>query len=603
MSILKDIRFLVLISLILTAFGFIGFQYLDPLRSGVIVDFVYPENKCTDVEVGDVVNQVGGKIITSSEIFNDFTKNLQPDEFVSIVINNEVGNCRALNRSNLGFVVKDFESEVIKFGIDIEGGTRFVLQPKEDVSRDKANEIVATLDSRIDFYGLRDVRVTLLSDPVTNKELIQIEMVGATIEDINDFLASQGKFVGKISQDIDFENDIGEVSLGDNFYEIELRDSDIFVNGSLYSTDDIFYLEDIEFEIGNITNSSVNLFGTTFTNDDIVAVLTDPQHSSIGPIGDGYQFSFSIQVSRAGAERFAKLTKNQPIIFRGTDSILESTFVFFLDDKVVNELTISGNLAGQAVQTPSISGFDLTREDALNEKIRLESILRSGSLPVELEVIKISTITQTAGSDLIKSTFLVAIGAVIAISAVIYIRYRDFRIVLPMIVLSFSEILFILGMASSQIFGVIIIISALLIGVVKKEINGIVGWITVIAMVMTAYTIVSVKWTLDIPAIAGLIAVLGTGVSQMIIVTDQIIKGREERSWAENHKFAMSIIWNSAATVTFAMIPLILLGIGSLKGFAITTIIGIFIGVLITRPAYMAVLERIKKSEITGDVS
>ena len=44
-------------------------------------------------------------------------------------------------------------------------------------------------------------------------------------------------------------------------------------------------------------------------------------------------------------------------------------------------------------------------------------------------------------------------------------------------------------------------------------------------------------------------------------------------------------------TVVVAMIPLIFAGAGLLKGFAITTIIGITIGVFVTRPAYSSFVE------------
>jgi preprotein translocase subunit SecD len=44
-----------------------------------------------------------------------------------------------------------------------------------------------------------------------------------------------------------------------------------------------------------------------------------------------------------------------------------------------------------------------------------------------------------------------------------------------------------------------------------------------------------------------------------------------------------------------ALIPLLWAGAGLLKGFAITTIIGITIGVLITRPAFAEMVKKIEK--------
>ena len=44
-----------------------------------------------------------------------------------------------------------------------------------------------------------------------------------------------------------------------------------------------------------------------------------------------------------------------------------------------------------------------------------------------------------------------------------------------------------------------------------------------------------------------------------------------------------------------AMVPLLFAGAGLLKGFALTTIIGISIGVFITRPAFAAAVEVLLK--------
>jgi preprotein translocase subunit SecD len=43
------------------------------------------------------------------------------------------------------------------------------------------------------------------------------------------------------------------------------------------------------------------------------------------------------------------------------------------------------------------------------------------------------------------------------------------------------------------------------------------------------------------------------------------------------------------------MIPLIFAGAGMLKGFALTTIIGVSVGVFITRPAYASIIEILLK--------
>jgi preprotein translocase subunit SecD len=45
------------------------------------------------------------------------------------------------------------------------------------------------------------------------------------------------------------------------------------------------------------------------------------------------------------------------------------------------------------------------------------------------------------------------------------------------------------------------------------------------------------------------------------------------------------------------MSPLVVMGFGSLKGFAITTIVGVLIGVLIARPVYGKVIKQVLQEE------
>ncbi|NTW92633.1 MAG: MMPL family transporter, partial [Methanoregulaceae archaeon] len=56
---------------------------------------------------------------------------------------------------------------------------------------------------------------------------------------------------------------------------------------------------------------------------------------------------------------------------------------------------------------------------------------------------------------------------------------------------------------------------------------------------------------------------------------------------------AVGIIMVSAATVVIAMLPLALLPLQSLRGFAVITILGVLIGVFITRPAYGKIIAAI----------
>ncbi len=101
---------------------------------------------------------------------------------------------------------------------------------------------------------------------------------------------------------------------------------------------------------------------------------------------------------------------------------------------------------------------------------------------------------------------------------------------------------------------------------------------------------------LDLASIAGIIAVIGTGIDHLVIITEEVVhegKTPSEKIYSARIGKAFMIIFGAAATTVIAMSPLVFLGFGSLKGFAIVTIAGVLIGVLIARPAYSSVLRYI----------
>ncbi|MFB6219041.1 MAG: preprotein translocase subunit SecD, partial [Halobacteriaceae archaeon] len=56
---------------------------------------------------------------------------------------------------------------------------------------------------------------------------------------------------------------------------------------------------------------------------------------------------------------------------------------------------------------------------------------------------------------------------------------------------------------------------------------------------------------------------------------------------------AFWVIGAAAATTIMAMTPLAFLSLGALRGFAIITILGVLVGVFVTRPAYGDILRRL----------
>ncbi|MFQ5815232.1 MAG: protein translocase subunit SecD, partial [Candidatus Hydrothermarchaeaceae archaeon] len=103
-----------------------------------------------------------------------------------------------------------------------------------------------------------------------------------------------------------------------------------------------------------------------------------------------------------------------------------------------------------------------------------------------------------------------------------------------------------------------------------------------------------IRWDIDLPAIAGIIAAVGTGVDNQIVILDEILL-EKERSVRHRIKNAFFIVMGSYLTIVAAMIPLFLIALGMLEGFAVTTIIGATSGVFITRPAFARIVEYLVK--------
>jgi preprotein translocase subunit SecD len=112
----------------------------------------------------------------------------------------------------------------------------------------------------------------------------------------------------------------------------------------------------------------------------------------------------------------------------------------------------------------------------------------------------------------------------------------------------------------------------------------------------------AVGLALDLSHIAGLIAVIGTGLDDLIIMADEILQRKQKvqtgRVFRSRFRKAFWIIGMAAATTIIAMSPLAVLSLGDLQGFAIITIVGVLIGVGVTRPAYGDVLRKLMLDDV-----
>ena len=466
-----------------------------------------------------------------------------------------------IQNPGLGVTVEKPPSTNLNFGLDLVGGTRVLLKPMENVSDVTLQQIVGTLETRINVFGLKEAKFQTIND-VTGEKYVQIEMAGGSKEEVENLLAKQGKFEGKIPRIIEFTNNSGELTLNQS-HSVRLVGGDVTVDGELLGINETSEMEGIEYQVTNITDNSVTLLFTVFTGSDIQSVCLQDQPgictSRVIQQSGGWEFNFQVFITQAGAEKFAAVTKTMKTVTDTSgSSYLENRIYLYLDDNLITDLSIAADLKGKALTSPAITGFRQMREEAVEEQLTLKSILQSGALPVSLETIKIDEISPTLGSEFFGEAFIAAIIAGVAVMAVIFIRYRKFKILGQMIIWSITELIITLGAAAV------------------------------------------LKWTIDLASIAGLIAAIGTGTNDQIVMIDEILLGgeaKESYTVTQRIKRSFFIIFSAAGTIIAAMIPLMFIGIGAMKGFAIITTIGVLIGVFITRPPFATVARKILVKE------
>jgi preprotein translocase subunit SecD len=594
-------RILLLIVMVAGACLAIG---MKPHYDGVQIAYVTDASPAAGVlKQGMIIHEVNGEKITNEDQWNgkmhgfrgnltlkvyDWTSRL-PNDYAFFV------------NDSVGIDVISIDNMNIEFGLDIKGGTRIVLMPKGNVTKDTVSQIISTLETRANIYGLKEIRFMELTS-VSGESYIQVEATGVGRDVVENLLSKQGNFEAKISKPVFLSGGKGTFELGENKYPITLlENSTVILSNLSLNINQTFTLDGIDFEYVNSTSSGeeVIFLGTAYKGDDIEMVYSDPQHSGIMPRGKVYSFYFTTLVSEKGADRFARITTGIPSqldLNSGDYYLKDCWIVLYLDKNPMSNLRISSALGGKVYTTPSIEGSRETKEAAFEEKNSMQTILRSGALPVGLETASVGIVSPTLGQGFMYSAIIAGCLAAVAVAIVVFVRYRKLKIAIPMVLTGLSEIIIILGLASTGDaaiwMGVMVLnIIIILLAWWKKQEMEAIAFVGAILIPLIGL----MSWTIDLPAIGGIIAAIGTGMDNMIIIADETLSGAKERkiiyTIKDKIKHAFFIIFGSASVTIAAMVPLMFLGVGLVRGFAITTMIGILVGVLVARPAYAKVIE------------
>jgi len=456
---------------------------------------------------GSKLLEINGEIIDDYDEFNEIYNELVPKRIIKIVTENE--NIAYLSREIPKIIVSEEKTSNLIFGLEFTGGTRVLLKPiGEDISEDDINNLIDVLSNRLNVYGLSDIKIRSAEDWDGNKYVL-VELAGVTQDEVRDLISQQGKFEAKIGDVVVFNG-------GNNDIPYVCRDD-----------------------------------GTCSG----IRSCEDYQDGSV------CEFEFSITLSNTAAAKQAELTSQLAVVNEDGRGYLELPLDLYLDGELVDSLRISESLKGQATTQISISGSgtgasqDLAIENAYQEMKSLQTILITGSLPFDIEIAKMDTVSPVMGEIFLNNMLLVAGLAIVAVALVILIRYRKIKFVLPVMGTLICELFLILAFAGL------------------------------------------VKWNIDMAAIAGILAAIGTGVDHQIVIIDEAVNGKKGSRMSDRMKRAFFIIFAAFFATVAAMLPLWNAGAGLFRGFALTTIAGATIGVLLTRPAFASFIEAIDERE------
>lgn len=502
----------------------------------------------------------------------------------------------------------------LSFGIDFSGGTSFQIKLAKTVtSPDEKEQIRSIIEQRLNFTGLRDATVSFVGNDIVLADIAETDP--AQVQALESVLLRQGKFEATLDGELLFSGSDFQVIKDPNrgyglrasptggtqwvlpfilkpdaaqrftqmaFHQCEIISADPTA-GRQYECKQTYFFIDRPQE-------SVLVFSATVFSQDRDLLLVGnqtadiPAGSSLADLLLNANVPYVVLDSNAGLDqnasaRLQELLSTNPTALVPPDLPIQTQNQLSNLGFSVKVVTLSENVAfaWQAVGARSIisltegvanldpyianvqdakvfselviQGFGSTPQEAESRLESLTVLLQSGSLPIAVESVGKETISPLLGKSFLNNALWMGIVALLVVVLVVFVRYRNWHIALPLGFISLSEVILILGFAAF------------------------------------------VRWNLDLASMAGIITAIGTGVNQQIIITDEVLQAgvqRETGSLATRTKRALFIIVASAATVLATMLPIIFFGfgLGKLVGFALTTTIGVLVGVLITRPAY-----------------
>jgi SecD/SecF fusion protein len=278
-----------------------------------------------------------------------------------------------------------------------------------------------------------------------------------------------------------------------------------------------------EFDTDKVLETIGKTGELTFEDPKGNVLLTGKEVKEAGAyISQDNKYVVSLELNEDGTEKFAEATK----------TFLNQNIAIKMDGEILTNPTVNAVISdGKAV----IEGMS-----SLEEANSIASIITSGALPVKLEVSSVKTVGPTIGAEALSLSIK---AGMIGMACIILFMIAYYRV--PGIVASVAIVLY----------------------------------VSLLLVIFSQFGVV-----LTLAGIAGLILTIGMAVDANVLIfertKEELKLGKSIKTSVEvGYSRALSSILDSNITTIIAALVLYFLGSGSVKGFAVTLLIGIIVSI------------------------
>ncbi len=396
----------------------------------------------------------------------------------------------------------------INLGLDIRGGLSVVMTADEQDGRAPTNEDMETsrtiIENRVNALGASEATVQIQG---TNQILVQIP----GLEDSEEALKTIGSTGQLIFSSIDtFTDDEVVQKINAGSYGENSKIEDEF--GYSFPAE-----EDMELEV------TPGTYDVLLTGDNITKISVD-RETETSPY-----FAVNLELDQAGTNAFAEATRNL-VAMRGQ-------IVIILDDKVES---------APAVQSIITEGkVAITGNYSADEAKAFQTVLESGSLPVNFEISQSQVVGPTLGMDALFAGLIVVLIGLALVMLYLLVFYKG------------------LGLITA---GAMLVFAVIYLGILAA---------------LSAFNLFS----LSLAGVAGIVLTIGMAADSSILTVErfreEIRMGKSVRAASQSgvrHAIFTSIDADLVSLVSG--LCLFFLASASVKGFGLTLSLGIFCDII-----------------------